>query len=510
MGLFNRKAKPAPIGLTADNQEAEKTGGPSAAAPSNTPLPQYNHNGHEITPGIHPDGESGRRGVHPVQLLKIVWRSSSTVSSWVNILWPFVPAAIALHFVHGHHHVWTFAINYIAMVPAANLLGFAGQEFARKMNKVAGIIIETTLGSVVEIVLFMTLIAKDNGTGEAGPGSKITVIQAAILGSILTNILLCLGACFLVGGIKHKEQKFHPIISEVGSGLILVAGFALMIPSAFFSSLSGSTVSEGEGYTEEQLRRDTLSISHGVAVILMVAFVIYLIYNSVSHDNIFAEVLEADEEADQDRHRDLRKAKLTMTECFLVIIVALVFICLIAVFLVEEIEFIVERGVPDNFLGLILVPLVEKAAEHLTAIDEAYDNQIVSYLMQFRRYPLAVLLTWDQNFALYHCLGPSIQTALFNAPLVVIVGWGLGKPMDLNFEIFMVVLLVLSILVVGNFLRDGSSNYLEGGLLLVCLPHSLCSTMANSISPARVPHHCADDLVLSQHRTYHLQRPAVK
>ena len=73
------------------------------------------------------------------------------------------------------------------------------------------------------------------------------------------------------------------------------------------------------------------------------------------------------------------------------------------------------------------------------------------------------------NVALYHCLSPSIQTALFNAPLVVIVGWVLGKPMDLNFEIFMIGLLVLSILVVGNFLRDGESNWLEGALLVVSL-----------------------------------------
>jgi Ca2+:H+ antiporter len=90
---------------------------------------------------------------------------------------------------------------------------------------------------------------------------------------------------------------------------------------------------------------------------------------------------------------------------------------------------------------------VEKAAEHLTAIDEAWDNQI--------------------NFALFHCLAPSIQTALLNAPLTVIVGWGMGKDMGLNFEIFMVVLLVLSILVVGNFLRDGKSNYLEGALCVL-------------------------------------------
>lgn len=71
------------------------------------------------------------------------------------------------------------------------------------------------------------------------------------------------------------------------------------------------------------------------------------------------------------------------------------------------------------------------------------------------------------NVALYHCLGPSIQTALFNGPLIVIIAWAIGKPMDLNFEIFMIALLVLSILVVGNFLRDGESNWLEGALLVV-------------------------------------------
>ncbi|KAI5296142.1 hypothetical protein KEM52_005468 [Ascosphaera acerosa] len=118
-----------------------------------------------------------------------------------------------------------------------------------------------------------------------------------------------------------------------------------------------------------------------------------------------------------------------------------------AVFLVEEIEHVVERGVPDYFLGFILVPLVEKAAEHLVAVDDARDNKI--------------------NAALFHCLAPSIQTSLLNGPLVVVVGWGLNKKMSLNFEIFMIVVMLLSILVVGSFLRDGKSTYLEGGLLVL-------------------------------------------
>lgn len=104
------------------------------------------------------------------------------------------------------------------MVPAANMIGFAGSELARKLPKVLGVIIETTFGSVVEIVLFMVLIKTSNGD------SNVPVIRAAILGSILANMLLCLGACFVAGGLKGGQQEFHEAISEAGSGLMLVAG----------------------------------------------------------------------------------------------------------------------------------------------------------------------------------------------------------------------------------------------------------------------------------------------
>ena len=118
------------------------------------------------------------------------------------------------------------------------------------------------------------------------------------------------------------------------------------------------------------------------------------------------------------------------------------------VFLVQEIEFMVhERHISDAFIGLILIPIVEKASEHLTAVDEAYDNQM--------------------NFALSHVLGASIQTALLNTPLVVIIGWGLGTDMSLNFELFDAVVLILAIIVVGNFLRDEKSDYLEGALCVM-------------------------------------------
>lgn len=430
------------------------------------------HTDDHLTSTAH-EGESGRHGFHPQQFVSIVARSSSRVSSAVNLLWPFVVVAIVLNFATDAH-LWIFATSYLAMIPAANLLGFAGQEFARKMPKVAGILIETTFGSVVEIVLFVVLIIKHEpeggeGEGNGDEGNLIPIIQAAILGSILTNLLLCLGLCFVAAGVrKHTQnQKFHAVVSEVGSGLLLVAAFGLLIPSAFYSALKTETVSAlHEHFTKDRLDNDIVRISQATSVILVIAYGLYLLYSCTSAHSLFDEVIEQDEHQDADHHeasagpsliyysgfssnnsQDMLKPKLTMTEALVAIAVAIVFVVLLLIILVGQIEPVVEAGVPDQFLGLILLPLVEKAAEHLTSIDEAWDGVI--------------------NVALYHCIGPSIQTALFNAPLVVLVGWALGKPMDLNFEIFMIALLVLSILVVGNFLRDQESNWLEGSLLVV-------------------------------------------
>lgn len=106
----------------------------------------------------------------------------------------------------------------------------------------------------------------------------------------------------------------------------------------------------------------------------------FIFYNARSQHSIFDEVLEADEHGDLDRHEDLAKPKFTLTECIVALVIAIALVTLLAVYMVERIEDVVESGIPDQFLGLILLPLVEKFAEHLTAVDEAWDGQIVRKL----------------------------------------------------------------------------------------------------------------------------------
>ena len=104
----------------------------------------------------------------------------------------------------------------------------------------------------------------------------------------------------------------------------------------------------------------------------------------------------------------------------------------------------IDRNLSEEFKGLILVPIVEKVSEHLTAMNKARQNQM--------------------NYAIAQVLGSSIQTALLNTPLVILVGWALGKEMSLNFEVFDAAMLILAVIVVSSFLKDGKSDYLEGML----------------------------------------------
>lgn len=276
------------------------------------------------------EGESGRHGFHPRHFFNVTYKSSNIVSQYVNLLWPFVPLAIVCRYALSNHSLLIFGLAYVGMIPSANLLGFAGQEFAKKMPKVAGILIETTFGSIVEIILFAVLIVKhrepdegeDEGSGDEG--NLIPIIQAAILGSILTNLLLCLGLCFFVGGLRKTTQRFHAAVSETGNGLLLVAAFGLLIPSAFYSALKGETTATGkdrlgfvilrEKFTHEALQRDILKISQVTSIVLIVAFGCYLLFNARSQHSIFHEVIEMDEHGDLDREEDEARMRYTGTE----------------------------------------------------------------------------------------------------------------------------------------------------------------------------------------------------
>ena len=210
-----------------------------------------------------------------------------------------------------------------------------------------------------------------------------------------------------------------------------VASASLIIPATLYAALNSSKASK-----EEHI----LILSHGTAIILLILYILYLIFQLKTHSQLFDE--QSEEDGGQKEPEILSPPAAGVA---LVVVTIMVAVC--ADYLVDSIDSIVESsGISRTFIGLVLIPIVGNAAEHVTACVVAYKDKM--------------------DLAIGVAIGSSMQIALFVTPFLVILGWIIDKPMTLHFQTFETVVFFLSVLVVNYLIQDGKSNYLEGAMCL--------------------------------------------
>lgn len=261
---------------------------------------------------------------------------------------------------------------------------------------------------------------------------EIRIVQASMLGSILSNILLVLGCCFIAGGYNRSEQNFNSTVASTMSSLMAVASASLIIPATLYAALSNS---------KESTDDNILILSHGTAIILLILYCLYLFFQLKTHAKLFDE--EEPEEGAEAKEPEI----LTPIPAAIALVLVTLLVAVCAEYLVDSIDAIVEEAhISKTFIGLILLPIVGNAAEHVTACVVAYKDKM--------------------DLAIGVAIGSSMQIALFVTPFLVILGWIIGQPMTLHFQLFETVTFFVSVLVVNYLIQDGKSNYLEGAMCL--------------------------------------------
>jgi Ca2+:H+ antiporter len=346
---------------------------------------------------------------------------------WPYLLVPFIPLALALD-VGGAPAEVVFFASALGVIPTAALMGKATEELAARSGPGIGGLLNVTFGNAPEIIIAVFALAE--GLQE--------VVKASLVGSILGNTLLVLGAAMFVGGLKRDRQTFNRTAAMAQSGMLLLATAGLVMPAIF-------EMVEGKGLPKpaaEIVRYDSTveQLSAGVAIILLVTYAAGLLFSLRTHRDLFNPIREGEEaEEGGDRHEPW-----TVRRSVLALAIAGVAVGVMSEVLVGSISEAAEGiGLSEFFIGVIVVAVVGNAAEHWVAVYVAAKNKM--------------------DLAVNIAIGSAAQVALFAVPLLVLLSFVIGDfPMPLVFNGFELGGIVIAVLIAMHVTSDAESTWFEG------------------------------------------------
>jgi len=335
----------------------------------------------------------------------------------LNCLLIFIPVTVLLELFAPEQHSWIFIAAAAAIVPLAGWLGYATEELASRTGEGVGGLLNATFGNAAELII--ALAALRQGLYE--------VVKASIVGSILGNLLLVMGAAMLAGGVKFTEQRFNATATRSQNSMMTLAVVSLMIPAGYHAALkSPAEISE-------------VYLAVAISVVLLVCYGLNLVFALITHTHLFAGTQEGP--IDNHASWSLRRAMLALAGTT-GLIAWMSEILVTALTPATQ-----ELGLNSTFVGLFVVAIVGNAAEHSTAIVAARKNRM--------------------DLSLGIAIGSSVQMALFVAPLLILASMFVGpRPMDMAFNPGLVLFVFLAMLITFQVTGDGESNWLEGVQLL--------------------------------------------
>nr|GME13062.1 vacuolar cation/proton exchanger 3-like [Ipomoea batatas] len=355
--------------------------------------------------------------------IKIVFLSKK-----LNILITCGPLAVLVD-KFSSHHGWIFILSLLGIIPLAERLGWATEQLAFFTGPTVGGLLNATFGNATELIISMYALNR----------GMMRVVQQSLLGSILSNMLLVLGCAFFAGGLvySHKEQVFNKGTAVMNSALLLMAVMGLLLPAVLHVT-----------HTELHFGKSEVALSRFSSCVMLVAYGAYLFFQLTSEKSLYMPIAEDANQNDSDNEEE-EAPEISMWSSIIWLSILTAGIALLSEYLVNTIEGAsIALNIPVAFISVILLPIVGNAAEHAGAIMFAVKDKL--------------------DISLGVAIGSSTQIAMFGIPFCVVVGWIMGRPMNLDFQLFETATLFMSVIVVAFMVQEGTSNYFKGLMLLLC------------------------------------------
>jgi Ca2+:H+ antiporter len=344
----------------------------------------------------------------------------SNIVSVVLLL--FVPLSFAAKW-YDWGDLAVFFTSAVAIIPLSLWLSTATEKVAIVTGPSVGGLVNAVFGNAT--VLIITLLALKKGL--------VDIVKATITGSILSDLLLFLGAAMLAGGFRFKELEYQPMLARVNGSSMALAVCAIALPTMVIYT---SNVVDASAIT---------NLSIVVATVLTIVYGLTLLFSLKTHSYLYDVSIAEDENPSLEEGKEAVKPSLKLW--VFVLLLSTVAVAFESELFVDVIEVAIEGlGLTPLFTGVILLPLVSDVPGLVTVIR------------------LALKKKTDLTVSV--AMGDSLLVSLFVAPCLVLVGQLMGQNMDLNFNPFEVVSLAVAVTVSNLISFNGRSNWLDGILLL--------------------------------------------
>jgi Ca2+:H+ antiporter len=346
---------------------------------------------------------------------------------WPYTLLPLIPLAVALELVHAGPAL-IFGTSALGVIPTAALMGRATEELADRAGPGIGGLLNVTFGNFPELLI--AFFALREGLHE--------VVKASIIGSVLGNVLLVLGAAMFVGGLRHDRQWFNTAAARSQATMLILASAALVMPAVFQLVQEGGLPKPGAELVRFSSSVEGLSLT--VAIVMLLSYAGGLWFSLVSHRDLFNP---PDDEED-----DTGTEPWSVKRSVILLAIAGLAVGLMSEILVGSIAETAESaGLTEFFIGAVIVAVVGNAAEHWVAVLVAAKNKL--------------------DLAINIAVGSAAQVALFVGPLLVVVSFFVGpQPLALVFNGFELGGVLLAVIIASHITSQGESTWFEGLMLL--------------------------------------------
>ncbi len=356
-----------------------------------------------------------------------LWRFLRSGQGWPYNLVPFIPIAIVLDAI-GADPVLVFFASALGVVPTAALMGKATEELAARSGPGIVGLLNVTFGNAPELII--AIFALNKGLQE--------VVKASLIGSILGNLLLVMGAAMLIGGWGRERQKFIAEAASAQATLLLLAAVALLLPAMFLLSTVGHLPELADEAT--RFSTDIEKMSFGVSIVLLLSYAAGLWFSLKTHRDVFNPEMGQED--------DVPHGTWSVKRSVTALAIAGVAVGYMSEILVGSIaEASAGIGLSPFFVSLIIVAIVGNAAEHWVAVYFAARDKV--------------------DLSISIAVGSSAQIALFVMPILVLLSFVIGPfPLSLEFSGLEIGAILLAVLIAAHVTQEGESTWFEGLQLL--------------------------------------------